>query len=40
MEEAESFANMIKGQKVLINNAGHFNEKYGYKEFRKILEYI
>lgn len=40
MEEAESFANMIKGQKVLINNAGHFNEKYGYKEFKEILKYI
>lgn len=40
MEKAEAFADMIKGQKVLINNAGHFNEKYGYKEFREILEYI
>ena len=40
MEKAESFADMIKGQKVVINNAGHFNEKYGYKEFKEILEYI
>lgn len=32
---AESFADMIKGQKVLINNAGHFNEKYGYKDLKK-----
>lgn len=40
INKAESFADRIKGQKVLINNAGHFNEKYGYKEFREILEYI
>ena len=25
---------------VLVNNAGHFNEKYGYKEFKEIIEYI
>ena len=40
MGKAESFADMIKGQKVVINNAGHFNEKYGYKEFKEILEYV
>ena len=40
MEKAETFADMIKGQKILINNAGHFNEKYGYKEFKEIIEYI
>ncbi len=40
MEKAEFFADRIKGKKVLINNAGHFNEKYGYKEFKEILEYI
>lgn len=40
MEKAKSFAYMIQGQKVVINNAGHFNEKYGYKEFKEILEYI
>ena len=38
--KSESFADMIKGQKVVINNAGHFNEKYGYKEFKEILEYV
>ena len=40
IEKAESFASIVKGQNVLINNAGHFNEKYGYKEFKEILEYI
>lgn len=40
LEKAESFADKIKGSKVLIKNAGHFNEKYGYKEFKEILNYI
>ena len=40
IEKAENFANIIKGQNVVINNAGHFNEKYGYKEFKEILEYV
>ncbi len=40
IEKAELFANKIEGKKVLINNEGHFNEKYGYKEFREILEYL
>ncbi len=39
-QEAENFANDIKAEKVLISNAGHFNEKYGYKEFKEILQYI
>lgn len=39
-DKAELFADTVKGKKVLINNAGHFNEKYGYKEFREIIEYI
>ena len=40
MDKAEIFTETVKGKKVLINNAGHFNEKYGYKEFREIMEYI
>ena len=40
MDKAELFTETVKGKKVLINNAGHFNEKYGYKEFREIMEYI
>ena len=40
MDKAELFAETVKGKKVLINNAGHFNEKYGYKEFREVMEYI
>ncbi len=39
-EKAELFANTVKGKSVLVNNAGHFNEKYGYKEFKEIIEYI
>lgn len=39
-QEAEIFAEYIKAQKVLIQNAGHFNEKYGYSEFKEILPYI
>lgn len=39
-QEAEDFAEYIKAEKVLIQNAGHFNEKYGYKEFKEILQYI
>lgn len=37
---AEIFADNILAEKVLINNAGHFNEKYGYTEFKELLKYI
>lgn len=40
IEVAEIFANQICSKKVLIKNAGHFNEKSGYTEFKKLLEYI
>lgn len=40
IEKAEKFADIVKGKKIIINNAGHFNEKSGYKEFREIMEYI
>lgn len=39
-QEAEDFAHSIKAEKVFIQNAGHFNEKSGYKEFKEILPYI
>lgn len=39
-EKAELFATTVRGKCVLVNNAGHFNEKYGYKEFKEIIEYI
>lgn len=39
-EAAEEFASKINSEKVIINNAGHFNEKYGYKEFRELLKYL
>ena len=39
-DKAELFANMINAKKVLVNDAGHFNEKFGYTEFKQILEYI
>lgn len=40
ISDAESFSKNIEAEKVLIHNAGHFNEKFGYKEFKEILEYI
>lgn len=40
LSEAEKFAEEIDAEKVLIPNAGHFNEKAGYKEFKEILKYI
>lgn len=40
IKNAEHFADIVRGKKVLINHAGHFNEKYGYKEFKEILKYI
>lgn len=40
MQEAENFAEYIKADKILIKNAGHFNEKSGYKEFKEILQYL
>lgn len=38
--EALHFANLISAEKVIIKNAGHFNEKAGYKEFKEILNYL
>lgn len=38
--DAENFSKYMGAEKILINNAGHFNEKYGYKEFKEILEFI
>lgn len=40
IKEAEKFAENLNAEKVEIKNAGHFNEKSGYKEFKEILEYI
>lgn len=37
---AEEFADSILSEKLLINGAGHFNEKYGYKEFTELLKYV
>ncbi len=39
-EEAQKFANSIQAEKIVIKNAGHFNEKFGYTEFKEILHYI
>ena len=39
-KKAELFANIVKGKSVLVYDVGHFNEKYGYKEFKEIIEYI
>ena len=40
IDAAEEFADEIISNKVLINNAGHFNEKYNYTEFGELLKYI
>ena len=40
IEDSEAFASQINSNKNLIKNAGHFNEKYGYIEFREILKYF
>ncbi len=39
-KDALLFANTVCAKKVLIKNAGHFTGKSGYREFKKILEYI
>lgn len=38
--DAEKFADSISSKKVLVNGAGHFNEKYGYTEFAELIKYI
>lgn len=40
VEKAVDFATSISAEKVLIENAGHFNRKDGYSEFREILNFI
>lgn len=40
VEDAVNFANQINSNKILIKNAGHFNEKYEYTEFKELLEYL
>lgn len=37
---AKKFADNILSEKILINGAGHFNEKYGYIEFPEVLKYL
>lgn len=39
-KEAEKFAESINSEKVLIKNAGHFNKKDGYVEFKEILKFL
>ncbi len=38
--DASKFADCILSEKILVNEAGHFNEKYGYIEFNELLKYI
>lgn len=38
--EAEMFSDSILSEKILVNGAGHFNEKYGYTEFADLLKYL
>jgi len=39
-EKALEFLEKIDSQAILIEKAGHFNEKAGYLEFRELLNYI
>lgn len=38
--DAETFSDSILSEKVVVNGAGHFNEKYGYTEFTELLKYV
>lgn len=38
--DVEKFADSISSEKILVNGAGHFNEKYGYTDFTELLKYI
>lgn len=38
--DAEKFSDDISSKKILVNGAGHFNEKYGYTEFTELLKYV
>lgn len=40
IEDALNFVNQVSSNKILIKNAGHFNEKSGYTEFRELLKYL
>lgn len=40
IEDALNFVNQVNSNKILIKNAGHFNEKSGYTEFRELLKYL
>lgn len=39
-EAAKNFATQLSSTEILLKNAGHFNEKYGYTEFKDLLEYL
>lgn len=38
--ESEKFDDNISSKKVLINGAGHFNERYDYIEFTELLKHL
>lgn len=40
IEDALNFVNQVSSDKILIKNAGHFNEKSGYTEFKELLKYL
>ena len=40
LEKLKEFAKEVNAQEILIENAGHFNEKAGYTKFEEILNYI
>lgn len=40
LSKGEELANRLDSKLIIVDNAGHFNEDSGYKEFPKILEDI
>ena len=39
-DELKKFANSVYAKQVVKENAGHFNEKAGFKKFEEILKYV
>lgn len=40
LEKLEEFASLVDGEKIIIENGGHFNKAAGYLKFNEILKHI
>lgn len=40
LEKLQEFAKLVLAKEVIVENAGHFNIKAGYKTFPEILKYV